>query len=79
MTRHIIFEAFRKASLWSRIKCICHVWENLMDIELGWDDDYMTSMRIDQCVTCKTQQLWILREHEIEKLHREAREDSGLS
>lgn len=66
MTRHVIFEVFRKASFWKRIKCLCHVWKELIDIELGWNGDYMVSMKIDQCIDCGTQQLWVLREHKIE-------------
>lgn len=66
MTRHIIFEALRKASLWKRIKCMCHVWEKHINKELGWDGDYMVSIMVDQCEHCGTQQLWILKEHKIE-------------
>ncbi len=40
MTRHTIFETFRKASLWKRIKCICHVWDKMVDIELGKKETY---------------------------------------
>lgn len=79
MTRHIIFEAFRKASLWKRIKCMMHVWEELIDKELGWDGDYMLSLKVDQCVECRTQQLWILREHKIERMTEEAIQSSKES
>jgi len=69
MTGHIIFETYdrRGGSFWKKLidRFTCHMWTNVLDIQIGHKPKYMVRLRIDRCVDCGIRQLWLIREDRI--------------